>query len=189
MRQSRLETLGGSFWQGSVCRDAKGRRVQDAWVHGIRPEAHRLAIRMVGAKARRVMSLGQKAALEKSATGKPANSVEDRAGSRSRGLERIGSTGAVSCHVVHLLAFPCNRGPMHTGAMGSTGNREENMKRPRSGANTRRGTPCQASATKFMAMRCSVSVAEVRRLVAEQHGLRRGRIERVETRGFTPGLG
>jgi hypothetical protein len=56
---------------------------------------------------------------------------------------------------------------MRTGAVGSIGNREENMKKPRSGINMRRGTPCQASATKFMAMRCSVSVAEMRRLVAE----------------------
>jgi hypothetical protein len=81
MKQSRLETLGGSFWQGSIGRDAKGRRVQDAWVRGIRPEAYRLAIRMVGAKARRVMSPGQKAALEKARLASPLiplRTVQDR---------------------------------------------------------------------------------------------------------------
>jgi hypothetical protein len=124
-----------------------------------------------------------------SAAGKPANSVEDRAGSRSRGLERIGSTGAASCPCGSPARVSVQQRPDAHGCRGINWKREENMKKPRSGANTRRDTPCQASATKFMAMRCSVSVAEVRRLVAEQHGLRRGRIERVETRGFTPGLG
>jgi len=56
MKQSRLEPLGETFWQGDIGRNAKGRRVQDAWVRGIRPAAYGLAIRMVGAKARRVMS-------------------------------------------------------------------------------------------------------------------------------------
>jgi hypothetical protein len=71
MKQSRLETLGGSFWQGSIGRDANGRRRQDAWVRGIRPEAYRLAIRMVAAKARRVMSPRQIAALEKARLASP----------------------------------------------------------------------------------------------------------------------
>jgi hypothetical protein len=82
MKQSRLETLGGSFWQGSVGRNAKGRRVQDAWVRDIRPGAYTLAIRMVGAKARRTMSPAQKAALEKARLASPLNpsrAVQERA--------------------------------------------------------------------------------------------------------------
>jgi hypothetical protein len=71
MNQSRLAELGGTFWQGDIGRGDKGRRVQDAWVRGIRPEAHRLAIRMVGAKARREMSPKQKAALEKARLASP----------------------------------------------------------------------------------------------------------------------
>jgi hypothetical protein len=40
----------------------------------------------------------------------PVNSDQDRAGSQSRGLERIRSTGAVFWdHVVHLLALPSNK--------------------------------------------------------------------------------
>ena len=82
MKQSRLETLGGSFWQGSIGRDAKGRRVQDAWVRDIRPGAYTLAIRMVGAKARRTMSPAQKAALEKARLASPlipSRAVQERA--------------------------------------------------------------------------------------------------------------
>jgi hypothetical protein len=63
--------LGGSFWQGSIGRYANGRRIQDAWVHGIRKEAYKLAIRMVGVKARRVMSPAQMAALEKARLASP----------------------------------------------------------------------------------------------------------------------
>src|SRR5262245_48617188 len=48
MMRSRLEKLGGKVWQGDIGRGDKGRRVQDAWVRGIRPEAYRLAIRLVG---------------------------------------------------------------------------------------------------------------------------------------------
>jgi hypothetical protein len=50
-------------------------------IRGIRPEAYRLAIRMVGAKARRIMSLGQKAALEKARLASPLiaiRTVQDR---------------------------------------------------------------------------------------------------------------
>jgi hypothetical protein len=61
---SNLATLGGSFWQGNISPDAKGRRVQDAWVKGIRPEAFEQAIRLVGAKRRRVLSPAQREVLE-----------------------------------------------------------------------------------------------------------------------------
>jgi hypothetical protein len=65
MNKSRLVKLGGTIWQGDISTDAKGRRVQDAWVQGIRPDAYELAIRLVGAKRRRVMSPAQRAALER----------------------------------------------------------------------------------------------------------------------------
>jgi hypothetical protein len=64
MKPSNLATLGGSFWQGNISTDAKGRRVQDAWVTGIRPEAFKQAIRLVGVKRRRVLSPAQRAVLE-----------------------------------------------------------------------------------------------------------------------------
>ena len=65
MKQARLAELGGVFWQGEVGRSSKGRRVQDAWVRGIKPEAYKLAIRMVAAKPRHAMTPARKAALEK----------------------------------------------------------------------------------------------------------------------------
>ena len=64
MKPSNLATLGGSFWQGDISPDAKGRRVQDARVKGIRPEAFEQAMRLVGAKRRRVLSPAQRAVLE-----------------------------------------------------------------------------------------------------------------------------
>ena len=81
MNASRLERLGGRFWQGDIGRGAKGQRVQDAWVRGIKPEAYKLAIRMVGAKPRRIMSPGQQAALEKARLASPlipTKTVQDR---------------------------------------------------------------------------------------------------------------
>jgi hypothetical protein len=71
INKSRLAELDGTFWQGDISLDAKGRRVQDAWVRGIRPEAYELAIRLVGAKRRKVMSPAQWAALEKARLASP----------------------------------------------------------------------------------------------------------------------
>ena len=71
MNKSRLVKLGATFWQGDISLDAKGRRVQDAWVQGIPPESYQLAIRLVGAKRRRVMSPAQRAALEKARRANP----------------------------------------------------------------------------------------------------------------------
>ena len=82
VKRSRLQSLGKMFWQGDIGRDAKGRRVQDAWVRGIRPEAYGLTIRLVRAKARRVMSPGQRAALDKARLASPlipSRAVQDRA--------------------------------------------------------------------------------------------------------------
>lgn len=75
MLRSRLAELGGRFWQGDIGRGARGRRVQDAWVRGIRPEAYKLAIRLVGAKQRRTMSPAQRAALEKARLASPLFSI------------------------------------------------------------------------------------------------------------------
>jgi hypothetical protein len=71
MMRSRLEKLGGKVWQGDIGRGDKGRRVQDAWAGGIRTEAYKLAIRLVGAKQRRVMSPAQREALEKARVASP----------------------------------------------------------------------------------------------------------------------
>ena len=64
-------TRGVSLWQGEIRRDARGWRVQDAWVRGIRPGAYRQAIRLVGAKQRRVMSPAQKTALQEARLASP----------------------------------------------------------------------------------------------------------------------
>jgi hypothetical protein len=71
MNKSRLVKLGGTFWQGDISTDAKGRRIQDTWVQGIRPESYHLAIRLVGAKRRRVMSPARLGALEKARLASP----------------------------------------------------------------------------------------------------------------------
>jgi hypothetical protein len=60
------------FWQGKISRDARGRRVQDARVRCIRPEAYNLTIRLVGAKQRRVMSPAQLEALERARLASPS---------------------------------------------------------------------------------------------------------------------
>src|SRR5215469_16985416 len=71
MKKSRLADLGREVWQGDISPGDRGRRVQDAWVRGIEPEAYRLAIRLVGAKSRRIMSPQQTAALEKARRASP----------------------------------------------------------------------------------------------------------------------
>lgn len=71
MNRSRLAKLGGSLWQGDISGSGHGRRAQDAWVRGIRPEAYKLAISLIGAKPRRVMSPAQRAALEKARLASP----------------------------------------------------------------------------------------------------------------------
>jgi hypothetical protein len=67
----RLAQLGGTLWQGDISHGAKGRRVQDAWVRCIRPEAYTPAIRLVGAKPRRGMSPAQREALAKARLANP----------------------------------------------------------------------------------------------------------------------
>ena len=71
LKPFRLAQLGGTPWQGDISHDAKGRRVQDAWVRGIRPEAYKLAIRLVAAKPRRVMSPARLEALRKARLASP----------------------------------------------------------------------------------------------------------------------
>lgn len=71
INRSTLAGLGGKTWRGGITENERGRRVQDAWVQGIRPESYHLAIRLVGAKRRRVMSPAQRAALEKARQANP----------------------------------------------------------------------------------------------------------------------
>jgi hypothetical protein len=68
MKKATLESLGGRSWQGDISRDARGRRVQDAWVKGIAQESYALAVRLVGAKPRHIMTPARRAALEKATT-------------------------------------------------------------------------------------------------------------------------
>jgi hypothetical protein len=75
MMQSRLAKLSATVWQGDIGRNSKGRRVQDAWVRGIQPDAYNLAIRLVGAKLRRVLSPAQRKALEMARLASPLTSI------------------------------------------------------------------------------------------------------------------
>jgi hypothetical protein len=77
MLQSRMAALGGRLWQGDKGIGANGRQVQDAWARGIKPEAYQLAIRLVGAKQRRIMSPAQLAVLEKARSVNPLNSARE----------------------------------------------------------------------------------------------------------------
>jgi hypothetical protein len=51
MNRSKLAELGGTLWMGDI---SDG--VQDAWVKGISPEKIPQALRLVGAKRRRILS-------------------------------------------------------------------------------------------------------------------------------------
>ena len=80
--QSRRSRGWPSTWRVAfdLRRGAHGRRVQDGWVRGIRPEAYKLAIRLVGAKPRRAMSPAQRDALAKARLASsliPARTVQD----------------------------------------------------------------------------------------------------------------
>jgi hypothetical protein len=56
MMRSSLAELGGKLWQGDISPDRYGRRVQDAWVRGILLDKVPLALRLIGAKRRRILS-------------------------------------------------------------------------------------------------------------------------------------
>ena len=72
MNKKRLEELGGRLWMGDISPHPKtGRRVQDVKVIGILADKHKQAIRMVGAKQKRIISEGQKLALEKARAASP----------------------------------------------------------------------------------------------------------------------
>ena len=71
INRSTLAGLGGKAWQGDITENGRGRRVRDAWVQGIPPESYHLAIRLVGAKRRRVMSPARLEALEKARLASP----------------------------------------------------------------------------------------------------------------------
>jgi hypothetical protein len=67
MKPARLADLGGKVWQGSVSRDAKGKRVQDAAVRDIPFENCQLALRLAGVKRRRVATPAQREMLARTA--------------------------------------------------------------------------------------------------------------------------
>ena len=71
MLRATLEPLGGKLWIGDKSPNAQGRWVQDAKIIGIRPERYALAIRLVGAKYKRVMSEAQQAVLARAAAASP----------------------------------------------------------------------------------------------------------------------
>ena len=72
MKKSRLEELGGKLSIGDISPHPEtGRRVQDVKVIGILSDRHNQAIRMVGAKRKRILSEGQKLALEKARAASP----------------------------------------------------------------------------------------------------------------------
>lgn len=64
--RSKWAALGGKLWMGDISPDPKtGKNVQDVRVAGIPLQNARLAIQMVRARAKRVLSDAQKAALVK----------------------------------------------------------------------------------------------------------------------------
>jgi hypothetical protein len=86
MNRSRLMELGGTLWQGDI---SDG--VQDAWVKGIAPDKIRQALRMVGAKPRRVMSEARRAVLEKARAASPLERL--RAGTQRHAVESLAGAG------------------------------------------------------------------------------------------------
>ena len=65
MSKKKLAELGGKLWMGDKSRDQQGTRRQDVEITGIPPEKHPQAIRIVGAKARRILSEAQRLAASK----------------------------------------------------------------------------------------------------------------------------
>jgi hypothetical protein len=63
MNRSRLVELGGKLRMGDISVNQNGRRVQDAWVKGISPDQVQLALPLVGAKRRRILSATHREAL------------------------------------------------------------------------------------------------------------------------------
>jgi hypothetical protein len=101
---------GGSFWQGDIGRDARGRRVQDAWALSIRPAAYKQAIRLVGAKQRRTMSPAQKEALQKARLTSPCS--RRHAAAPSPDVEANRYVDARVCAACHTNVYERYR---HTG--------------------------------------------------------------------------
>jgi hypothetical protein len=106
MMQSRLAELGVTIWQGDIVRDAHGRRAQDAWVRGIRPEAYKLALRLVRAKQRKAISPRQRAALEKGRLARLSFSIPTMDKQHSPGLDCVGRTEAMVSPVQASFVSP-----------------------------------------------------------------------------------
>jgi hypothetical protein len=60
LKRSRLAELGDTPWHCDIGRGAKRRRVQDAWVRGIKPQAYKLAVRIVAQRRGVLCRLGSK---------------------------------------------------------------------------------------------------------------------------------
>ena len=61
--RSKWKALGGKLWMGDISKNAHGVRVQDVKITSIPLENALLAIRMVGARQKRVLSETRKAEL------------------------------------------------------------------------------------------------------------------------------
>lgn len=70
MQPSRLAKLGGKVWQGSISGEGN-RRAQDAKVIGILPEQYRLAIRLVGARPKQILSAARQEVLARARANSP----------------------------------------------------------------------------------------------------------------------
>jgi hypothetical protein len=87
--KKRLVELGGKIWQGDISLGGRGHRVQDAWVKGISLDKVPMALRLVGAKPRRILSEAQRSALAKARAASPLISPQTRAETHSLALESI----------------------------------------------------------------------------------------------------
>ena len=77
--RSRWAALGGKLWTGDISPHPKtGRRAQDVKITGIPLENARLAIRMAGCKAKRILSEAQRAALTKAQDASPLRAQMQR---------------------------------------------------------------------------------------------------------------
>jgi len=61
--QSRWAALGGKLWMGDIGSTGRGHRVQDVKITGIPPENAKAAIRIIRARAKRLLSPEERQAL------------------------------------------------------------------------------------------------------------------------------
>ncbi len=129
MNKTRLRELGGAAWQGDISPNAKGRRVQDAWVKGVLPDRIEQALRMVGAKRKRQMSeaaLAHLARMRQSLAGTQRQPLESLGGCRNRGTcgaIRATKKPPIVGRLGRLLAKPQGNGGLDWHGDSSTGTR------------------------------------------------------------------